>query len=1434
MVRVSVDLAGLGRDLKTARAMIAKGLPKQIVIPVRLDLGGLRRDVQVANRMARSIGGVQGRMTGAVGSPIAAASGIRGMIAQPAGLGAGIGGHRIAGTQAGRGRVGSGFAGNVHTRTGIGRTFGGNAAGGELGRQFLGNTHTRTGGGLAHKIRNMAMGRSAAVGLPIAAASGIAGRAPVRNISQYRAAPAATLGTASEAAGLKKAPVRNIGRLSQVGTAGNTPIVATGGAVLPSSTAAAGTRKAPVRNAGRLIQQAAGVSASPAAGVGKVPVRNFGRAGVGTVMAGGGVAPMATGGSVSGGSLAAGVGKSPVRNAGRTIAQAPATTATGIRLQAARVARRVRSGETVSLSEAPLAPKVGGRQVQQRGVLYKQGFIQGIIAARTMRVGGEGRGSIIQTAKGKFHEATPYSGISASLFRPARFTGHGLPARSASSAKTVHQKAAKLSSAPASGPAATADITTSAFAATGAAGTAAKKQTVAAMGRAQEKFARETTKAAQSGARAAQKAHTVSRRAERITSATQAAPATTGQIVASTFAATGSAGSVASAPRIAATGRAQQQAASSQASAARSTARAARVAAQTVLGGGRSFIGAARTGGALGAGRAIGGGIRAGAGGLAGAAAPLLQRAVASSPILQSIPADIAATVQAARMLTAPLMPFMAPIGGAARGVRGFAGGVARRGGLGLLRMGVRGAAGGLGLGMRGVRALGRVSPMAGRLGAGLLRGGIGAGRGLFGLGRGLFGFGRGLLGGIKGGGGGGRIAGYLPGPTMTPTQTEFQRLFQQHMTRTQAFQRGASSRGRFGMGPMGPLALGPGMAARLQGTRLGRFFGGGGGRGGGGGGGLIPSPSFGAGGGGNVPPMNQLMPGRAGGAPAHRVGNLAAAGGLGAFVGGSFKGALGLAGIGAAMAALYAPIAAIKQFARFEQETKDIEAVQRMQGYGGTSIQRLVKQARAIGRTTQYSAVEVARVQGLLSRRGYGVPAVEGMTPAVVNLAAASRTDLQTAGMSVGGMLQQFGLPHTDALKVADMVSLAGIVTPAETPKLVQALMHAGNLAEFAGLRPAGALAALGAAMSTIHQPGIAGRGMRAAMRESMQKDAKELFGKFQISPFDEEGRFNFVKFVKQMEKVFPDMSREQRAHFLFESLETQGGAFLASLLSYGGDALEGLTNRIEKESPGTSTKMRELQDATIGRAAERLADAFSDLGFTLITPFANGIREFLDGFAYVIGSLAASPVLASAMEAISSFFGIVKQVFNAGVDLATDANTGLLYFQGMWNMARITLVEFFDAFRFAFDNFGNLTAQALLGLQQSIMAWANFVGDFFGIEVFDPEKIQEIGEHLQNLEEDMINREQKHLRDKAERDAAREEDKKKMGAGLGGGMGGFRPSFIGPEALHKQIQQSIVSGKDPLLKAAEGIEDGVEGMAGDMAELVGIARKGFPAVAV
>ena len=163
--------------------------------------------------------------------------------------------------------------------------------------------------------------------------------------------------------------------------------------------------------------------------------------------------------------------------------------------------------------------------------------------------------------------------------------------------------------------------------------------------------------------------------------------------------------------------------------------------------------------------------------------------------------------------------------------------------------------------------------------------------------------------------------------------------------------------------------------------------------------------------------------------------------------MGGILKQSTGaLTGMAASVLSVTAAIAGMKKAMgdmvrinmEFEQSTANLASVL---GKSASEITALTDQAKNLGATTRYTAMQILELQANLARLGFNETEILNSTTAVQGMATAMGADLGEAANLAGSALRGFGLNATEMERVASVLSVGTTKSALSFEKLAVAL---------------------------------------------------------------------------------------------------------------------------------------------------------------------------------------------------------------------------------------------------------------------------------------------------------------------------------------------------------------------------------------------------------
>ncbi len=111
----------------------------------------------------------------------------------------------------------------------------------------------------------------------------------------------------------------------------------------------------------------------------------------------------------------------------------------------------------------------------------------------------------------------------------------------------------------------------------------------------------------------------------------------------------------------------------------------------------------------------------------------------------------------------------------------------------------------------------------------------------------------------------------------------------------------------------------------------------------------------------------------------------------------------------------------ATREFAQYEQAMAKVQAIS---GATGTELKTLTDLSKKLGRTTRFTASQVAELELVYSKLGFSVREIENVTEATLNLALATGEDLTESAKVAGATLRGFNLDASEMTRVVDVMA--------------------------------------------------------------------------------------------------------------------------------------------------------------------------------------------------------------------------------------------------------------------------------------------------------------------------------------------------------------------------------------------------------------------------
>lgn len=381
---------------------------------------------------------------------------------------------------------------------------------------------------------------------------------------------------------------------------------------------------------------------------------------------------------------------------------------------------------------------------------------------------------------------------------------------------------------------------------------------------------------------------------------------------------------------------------------------------------------------------------------------------------------------------------------------------------------------------------------------------------------------------------------------------------------------------------------------------------------------------------------------------------------------------------------AITAPMAAIagssfKVAMEFEASMAKVKAVS---GATAGEFQALEAQAKQLGKTTVFTASNVAELQTEFAKLGFTADEITKVTESTLYLAQATGSDLAQAAEVAGSTLRGFGLDASETQRVTDVMAKSFSTSALDMDSFAESMKYVAPVANAAGLSIEETTAMLG----TLANSGIKGSQAGTALRRI-------------IADMGTEGGTTSEKIAALAEKgmtledAFDEVGRSAQTALLVLGKNTTQTAGLTGTFQEAtgsakamadtmNDTSEGAMKRMQSAIEGAQIALGEALAPTMEKimgVVERLAGWFSGL--------SDGVQNLIIGFGAFMAALGPLlmllPTIGAAVEllapAFTALWGAIFSPVGAVVAAIVGIAAAVYYFRDEVSKPLATVINWF-----------------------------------------------------------------------------------------------------------------------------------------------------------
>ena len=333
---------------------------------------------------------------------------------------------------------------------------------------------------------------------------------------------------------------------------------------------------------------------------------------------------------------------------------------------------------------------------------------------------------------------------------------------------------------------------------------------------------------------------------------------------------------------------------------------------------------------------------------------------------------------------------------------------------------------------------------------------------------------------------------------------------------------------------------------------------------------------------------------------------------------------ALGMKAVGALAVAAFA--AAIKVSAEFEKQLSKLRAVS---GANVLQMGELETQARKLGKSTAFTAVEVAGLQVELAKLGFTSKQILQSSGGILDLAAGLGVELSDAAKLTGTSIRAFGLEAEDTGRVVDVLAKAAASSALDFTTLTEGLKDAAPIAKLYNFTIEDTVALL----AQLSNAGIKGSKAGIALRQIFLE-------------LDKKG----ISFAEALDTVNNSANPAATAMDLVG--KRAAGAF--AIIAQNQGAVNGLADELYN-AEGAANEMRLIMEDNLIGDFDKLKSAVTEMGLQLgevtdgpLRSFVQWMTEVINGSETTLGFIdSLARTFLFLQEAALKAFEVVEEIW-------------------------------------------------------------------------------------------------------------------------------------------------------------------------------------------
>ncbi|MEO2045208.1 MAG: phage tail tape measure protein [Pirellulales bacterium] len=343
----------------------------------------------------------------------------------------------------------------------------------------------------------------------------------------------------------------------------------------------------------------------------------------------------------------------------------------------------------------------------------------------------------------------------------------------------------------------------------------------------------------------------------------------------------------------------------------------------------------------------------------------------------------------------------------------------------------------------------------------------------------------------------------------------------------------------------------------------------------------------------------------------------------------------------------------AVREFKEFDTQMLTVQGILRQTG---EDMIFLRDRAKELGRTTSFSATEVAEGMVELARAGRDNEQIWIEVESVMNLARGTMIEMADAVRITVSTLNQFGLSSGEAERVADTLVATANSATTTVEELGFALKFVAPIAAELGISLEETTATLGLLANRGIKATVAGTQLARVLKEINQPSKRSFLEDELGIIIESQGKFvGITKLFEQLNDAFGGLTAGKK---FGEFNELFGrGSVVASILAKSGTNLNDLTKKIISQRGAAEDLRKTIEDGLFG-AFEKLKSALRSIQLEFTEKIEPTLIKLSRAFTVVARQISdfvktSSSFAKQATAWVAAFGGLSVGILAAGLSI-------------------------------------------------------------------------------------------------------------------------------------------------------------------------------------